>query len=620
MKTERSMKHFADLYEQLDSTTSTTAKVEAMAAYFRSAPPRDAAWALFFLTGQKFKRLIGGRALAGWSLEQTGIPEWLLGECYSVVGDLAETISLLTEGAPAPSADSPKPRATLPAQPSLFDALRPSTPAAATNANSAPSASASPPDDVPLHIWAEERLSRLRGLDPAEQRDLIFHWWSGLPRGQLFLVVKLLTGELRVGVSRTLVIRALAEVAGAPAPVIAHRLMGTWNPTPEFFESLIRPELAPGSDASDNTGPAITDADRSRPYPFYLASPLEQTDPASLGDIREFLIEWKWDGIRSQLIRRGGEVFLWSRGDELITDRFPEITDAARKLPDGLVLDGEVLAFRDDNPLPFSKLQRRIGRTNITTQALREAPAVFMAYDVLEFDGSDIRSRPTGDRRAILESVMSNASARLRISPRVEAPDWAAAAQLRNESRDRGVEGLMLKRLDSTYGVGRRRGDWWKWKIDPYSIDAVLVYAQPGHGRRANLLTDYTFAVWDGGELSPVAKAYSGLNQEEIDELDRWIRQHTTERFGPVRAVKPIHVFELHFEAIAASTRHRSGIAVRFPRIARWRKDKPVSEADTIDNLRKLLKSSGSTSDIDSSSDPRFDTDDDLAPDHDRPV
>lgn len=602
------MKRFAALYDELDSTTSTTAKVDAMAAYFKSAPPRDAAWALVFLTGQKFKRLIGSRALAEWTLELTGVPEWLLEESYFIVGDLAETITLLADGAPrAPvQAAWPEPARTLPAQPGLFDAipaprLSPLSPQAEQAA--APTEDLNlPPDDVPLHVWTEQRLMRLRGLDPAVQRGLVLNWWAGLPRSQLFLLIKLLTGSLRVGVSRTLVVRALAEVAGLPTAVIAHRLMGDWTPTPEFFRSLLDPEpVQPrpianaGVSPTDEAGPAAARAlstnpsDLSRPYPFYLASPIDDLDPASLGPVSDFLLEWKWDGIRSQLIRRGGRVFLWSRGDELITDRFPEIADAAARLPDGAVFDGEVLAFRGERPLPFGKLQRRIGRTNITAQALREAPAVFMAYDLLEFDGVDWRARPAAERRAALERLLAAAPPRLRLSPRVEAADWPDAARARAESRERGVEGLMLKRLDSAYGVGRRRGDWWKWKIDPYAIDAVLVYAQPGHGRRANLLTDYTFAVWDGPVLTPVAKAYSGLNQEEIDELDRWIRQHTTERFGPVRSVEPVHVFELHFEAIAASPRHRSGIAVRFPRIARWRKDKPAAEADTIENLRRLL-------------------------------
>ncbi len=368
----------------------------------------------------------------------------------------------------------------------------------------------------------------------------------------------------------------------------------------------------------------MTDADRSRPYPFALAAPIDSTvtDAAGVAAVLEdraaWLVEWKWDGIRAQVVRRDGMTHLWSRGEELITDRFPEVRDAAAALPDGTVLDGEVLAFRDSRPLPFAALQQRIGRQRDVARAARDVPVVFMAYDVLEHDGADVRSRPLGERRAHLEALVAGAQLAprpatpapvpgpdrlpfdeapptaaawpvLRVSPLVAAADWAALARRRGESRGRGVEGLMLKRTASTYGVGRTRGDWWKWKIDPYTIDAVLIYAQPGSGKRASLLTDYTFGLWDGDELVPVAKAYSGLTNDEIAVMDRWIRRHTVQRFGPVRHVEPVHVVELGFEAIARSPRHRSGVAVRFPRMLRLRPDKSAREADTLQALLGLL-------------------------------
>jgi DNA ligase-1 len=367
--------------------------------------------------------------------------------------------------------------------------------------------------------------------------------------------------------------------------------MGEWTPSAEWFAAL----MAQGETAED----------RSRPYPFALASPLEthegtheghegthegheDTFERTLGHLSQWQVEWKWDGIRAQLVKRGGTVHLWSRGEELITHRFPEIAAAATRLPDGTVLDGEVLAFRDDRPLPFSALQQRIGRQKLVAQTARAIPVVFMTYDVLELDGRDVRAEPLSLRRPALERLLADAAV-LRVSPLVHATTWDALAGLRAESRARGVEGFMVKRLDSPYGVGRKRGDWWKWKIDPYTIDAVLIYAQPGSGKRASLLTDYTFGVWDQDALVPIAKAYSGLSNDEIAELDRWIRRHTRERFGPVRHVEPVHVFELGFEAIAASSRHKSGIAVRFPRMLRWRKDKPASEADTLEAIRRLL-------------------------------
>lgn len=526
------MRRFAALYDAIDRTTSTNAKVAAMVAYFRSAPPADAAWAVFFLTGRRLKRLLPSASIWEWTLAATGLDEWLLEECYAVVGDGAETAALVLDQLPS-----------------------------------------EPVEDLPLAEWVEQRILALRDLEPADQQRQVTAWWRTLDRLQRFILLKLLTGELRVGVSQTLVVRALAQAADLPATTTAARLMGEWTPSPEWFQGLQARER--------------TDDDLSRPYPFYLASPLEG-DAAALGDPAQWMIEWKWDGIRAQLVRRAGTVHLWSRGEDLITHRFPEIVAAATNLPDGTVLDGEVLAFRDDRPLPFSALQQRIGRQKQVAQMARAVPVVFMTYDILEDRGEDIRAVPLAERRRRLTALLPGGT--LRISPAVTAASWEELAALRQESRARGVEGFMLKRLSSAYGVGRRKGDWWKWKIDPFTIDAVLIYAQPGSGRRASLLTDYTFGVWDQGELVPIAKAYSGLSNEEIAELDRWIRRHTRERFGPVRHVEPVHVFELGFEGIARSSRHRSGVAVRFPRMLRWRKDKPAAEADTLDTVRRLLQ------------------------------
>ena len=535
------MRRFARLYDEIDRTTSTNAKVAAMARYFAAAPHADAAWAVFFLTGRRLKRLAAPGAIRDWALAAADLEPWLLEECYAVVGDGAETIALVMDQVPA----------------------EPTEP------------------DLPLAEWVERRLLTLRDADAAAQQTRVIAWLRALDRLQRFILLKLVTGEFRVGVSQTLVVRALAQATGLAATTIAARLMGDWTPSPEWFAALLSHERS--------------EDDRSKPYPFYLASPLDG-DPSGLGDPAEWLVEWKWDGIRAQLVRRGGTVHLWSRGEELITHRFPEIAAAATRLPEGTVLDGEVLAFRDGAPLPFSALQQRIGRQKQVAQMARAVPVVFMTYDILEDESADVRDRPLDERRARLTQRLHpdpDTDARegvLRVSPAVVAPDWDALAAERAASRARGVEGLMLKRRSSAYGVGRRRGDWWKWKIEPYTIDAVLIYAQPGSGRRASLLTDYTFGVWDAGELVPIAKAYSGLSNEEIDEMDRWIRRHTRERFGPVRHVEPVHVFELGFEGIARSARHRSGIAVRFPRMLRWRRDKTAADADTLDNVRRLLE------------------------------
>ncbi len=566
------MKAFAGLFAALDGTTSTNAKVEAIVRYLAAAPRADAAWAVFFLTGRRIKRLLPYRAISEWTLALTGHDEWLLGECYAVVGDGAETATL------------------------MLDQI-----------------AAVPAEAIGLAEWVEERILPLRQAPPDAQRRLVIGWIRELVRWERFTLFKLLTGELRLGVSQTLVARALAQAAALPATSIAARLMGEWTPSAAWYADLV--------------SPAVTETDRSRPYPFCLASPIDNaiTDPgaiaALLGDRADWLAEWKWDGIRAQLIARGGRVYLWSRGEELITDRFPEVAGVAADLADGTVLDGEILAWRDDGPLAFAALQQRIGRERQVARTARDIPVVFMTYDILEDAGDDVRARPLSARRSRLEAIVADlrpppsaapsagtgrapllpfedeapagpAQDVIRVSPVVGAGTWEALAALRAESRGRRVEGLMLKRLTSPYGVGRRRGDWWKWKIDPHTIDAVLIYAQPGSGKRASLLTDYTFGVWHDGELVPVAKAYSGLTNEEILEMDRWIRRHTVERFGPVRHVEPIHVFELGFEAIAPSTRHRSGIAVRFPRMLRWRRDKAAGDADTLAALEALMHAS----------------------------
>ena len=543
------MRDFAELYDEIDTTTSTNLKVAAMSRYFRHAPPADAAWAAYILSGRRLKRFIGPSLLHRWLVEASGLPEWLVDESYSTIGDMAETIALLME------TDESTKVAT----------------------------------DVPLAEWIDERLLPLRDEDETPQREAIVGWWRTLPYRECFLLNKLLTGELRVGVSELLVTRALSEVLDVSRADVARRMMGEWRPGTEFWEALKSGDL-PANDPS-------------APYPFYLASPLED-DVQTLGSPADWQIEWKWDGIRGQLIRRNSQCFVWSRGEELVTERFPEVVEAAKWLPNGAVLDGELVAWRDGTVRPFSDLQQRIGRKKLSASILQDVPVHFLAYDLLEQDGVDIRGVPLHERRARLEALLKGAPSVLSLSPLVTAATWEELAALRTESRSRSVEGLMLKARESAYGTGRQRGSWWKWKIEPYSFDAVMVYAQPGHGRRSNLYTDYTFGVWNAGELVPVAKAYSGLSNSEIAELDKWIRAHTIEKFGPVRAVEPVQVFELAYEGIAASSRHKSGIALRFPRIVRWRTDKGAGEADTLQHLQGVLgspQSPGGSDEMDTS-------------------
>ncbi|MBC8087863.1 MAG: ATP-dependent DNA ligase [Phycisphaerae bacterium] len=527
------MKRFAKLYESIDATTATSGKVAALVEYFREAPAADAAWAVAFLVGRRPKRLVKAPDLRRWGAELAGIPDWLFDASYAQAGDLAETLALIV-----------------------------------------PEVGAA--DEGTLAMWVEERLLPLREMTPAEQHNTLILAWSQLTGGTRFVYNKLLTGAFRVGVSDGLVVRALAETSGVDADVIAHRLMGQWEVSPDFYSRLVQT--------------ATDDANWSQPYPFFLAHALAD-DIATLGDTQEWQAEWKWDGIRAQLVRRRGRTFLWSRGEELLSGRFPEVEAWAEFLPDGTVLDGELLAWQTNRPLPFSALQRRIARKSVSKTLLAEVPCHLLVYDCLELGGVDLRQQSLSARRAAAEGVVRAlpTGSAAGLSPALRFGSWEELASIRERSREENAEGLMLKKASSPYGVGRRGNDWWKWKVSPLTVDAVLVYAQSGSGRRAGLYTDYTFAVWDNGALVPFAKAYSGLTDAEIREVDKFIRSHTLVQFGPVRTVKPELVFELAFEGINLSKRHKSGVAVRFPRIFRWRKDKPASEANTLENVRALL-------------------------------
>jgi DNA ligase-1 len=537
------MEAFARLYTELDETTSTREKLAALVRYFSAAPAEDAAWALYFLAGGRPRQPVPSKILRAAAIDVSRLPEWLFDECHLAVGDFAETLAHVL---PAPSS--------------------------VTRAG--------------LAQWIVERVLPLRGMPREAIIARLQAYWRELDWSGRFLFGKLCSGGFRVGVSRLLVTRALAETAAIDPQLVAERLVGYTGidrtPSAADFRALLAP---PGDDERGG----------GRPYPFFLAQPL--TTPAeALGDFGDWLVEWKWDGIRAQVVRRNGASYVWSRGEELVTERFPEVREVVDALPDGTVLDGEIVAVRGDAIAPFAALATRIGRKQASAPLLASSPVAFVAYDILESNAEDLRASPLRDRRERLARLVAGVQrSALRLSPLVHASSWPALTDLREQSRARGVEGLMLKHRDAPYGIGRTGNAWWKWKIDPMSVDAVLVYAQRGHGRRASLYTDYTFAVWDerGGArtLLPFAKAYSGLTDEEIAEVDRVVRRTTREKFGPVRSVAPTLVFEVAFEGIQRSARHKSGVAVRFPRILRWRRDKPVEEADTLDTLHALLGS-----------------------------
>ena len=566
------MKAFAELYAQLDATTSSNAKLAAMRDYFEKAAAEDAAWAVYFLSGGRPRQLVPTRVLREQAMTLANLPEWLFEESYQAVGDLAETLSLLL-----PQADHS--------------------------------------NDEGLATWMEDKLLPLRGLPPEELAERLPLFWSQLDRSSLMVCIKLITGSFRVGVSKLLVTRALAALADIDSKRVAQRLVGytdlSHRPSAERYLKLIAPE---SEDEHAQRG--------GQPYPFFLAHSLQQ--PADqfeelLGPAQNWQVEWKWDGIRAQLVKRDGRLWIWSRGEELVTDRFPELHSLVQCLPDGTVIDGEIVVWKapDANPdadaefalnsdvpaaapsvQPFALLQQRIGRKTLGKKILADVPVVVLAYDLLEWQGDDWRSRPQHERRSQLEALIETCQSEVLMpSPVLTGKDWLDLATQREASRSLGVEGMMLKARDSLYGVGRTKdmGVWWKWKIDPFSVDAVLIYAQRGHGRRASLYSDYTFAVWDGPPeasertLVPFAKAYSGLTDEEMRKVDAIVRKTTVEKFGPVSSVTPTLVFELGFEGIALSKRHKSGIAVRFPRMLRWRQDKPVAEADSLATLQDLL-------------------------------
>jgi DNA ligase 1 len=531
------MKRFAELFMSLEETNKTSEKVAALGKYFSEAPAADAAWGLYFLMGRKPRQAVPVRRLAAWACEAASIPPWLFDECYDAVGDLAETIAHIL---PPPTQQS----------------------------------------ELPLSDWVEHRTLPLRTMEEPTQRAAVLESWDILAANERFLWNKLITGGFRVGVAQGLVLRGLASATGLEVDLLAQRTTGDWTPSAEVFAEVV---------AESEAG-----VETLRPLPFFLAHQLDG-GPAGLGDPSEWQAEWKWDGIRAQFLAKEGRPVIWSRGEELITDRFPDLHALAQMLPSGTLIDGEILPYRDGTVMPFAKLQTRIGRKTVGKKLLADVPVCLMAYDVLLVEGEDWRARTMAERRAKLEALLDelNPLAPVMLSPIVPFETWDQLARVREESRSRAVEGIMLKRLTSPYRVGRVRGDWWKWKVDPFTVDAVLTAAQRGSGKRASLYTDYTFGVWRAGELVNFAKAYSGLDDAEIRKVDRFVREHTTGKFGPVRTVEPQLVFELGFEGIARSTRHKSGVAVRFPRILRWRDDKRPEDADLLETILAMLDQQG---------------------------
>jgi DNA ligase-1 len=538
------MRLFADLVTTLGTSTKTNEKLDALSEYFLTANDKDKIWVIAIFSGRRPKRAVNSTQLWTWCNELARLPAWLFEECYHAVGDLGETIALL-----------------LPES---------------TNADSS----------HPLHYYLETLIS-IEKEDESVRKEFILRSWQTMTQAERFVFNKLITGNFRIGVSQSTMVNALAKTSKLESSVIAHRISGNWDPVTTNFSDLLSEQ-------------AVT-TDYSKPYPFYLAYAIED-EVNTLGEPNEWQAEWKWDGIRGQVIKRNHQLFVWSRGEELMTEKFPEYHALKNHLPNGVVLDGEIIPYRSPSaslsggnvegaPLPFALLQTRIGRKNVTKKQLTEAPITFFAYDLLEYEGNDIRESLLIERRTLLEEIVKDVNhPALLLSPVISFSTWPELTTIRQQSRNLGREGIMLKRKQSIYQVGRKKGDWWKWKIDPLVIDAVMIYAQKGHGRRSNLYTDYTFAVKDGDKLVGFTKAYSGLTDKEFAQVDNFVKRNSLEKFGPVRTVKPELVFEIAFEGIAASNRHKSGVALRFPRINRWRKDKTADEINTLDDLKKMLE------------------------------
>jgi len=547
------MRQFAQLIKTLDDTNKTNVKVQALSNYFLEANDKDKVWTIAILSHRRPPRPVNTTLLRAWAAELSNIPAWLFEESYHIVGDLAETIALVVPSSEKGSKKS-------------------------------------------LTSFLQEMIA-LKPKSEAEKKEYLFQNWSVLDYYERFVFTKLITGGFRIGVSQKLMTRALSKATGIEEDILAYKLMGNWDPNRISFHDLVLEEKE-----SDYL---------SKPYPFYLAYAVEE-DVSDLGDVNQWSAEHKWDGIRCQVILRNDELFVWSRGEELVTDKYPEFEAFVGVVPNGTVLDGELLPYPKGEIGTFKDLQTRIGRKNISKSLLEKIPVKLKVYDILEWKGKDIRNKTYLGRRHILETFMSETlnigdaersrsdtsdnELPLLLSERMQFDSWDEVAKEREKSREKHSEGLMLKRNESTYQVGRKKGDWWKWKVDPLTIDAVLTYAMRGHGRRSNLFTDYTFALWDLNdqgekELVTFAKAYSGLTDKEFRQVDAWIKKNTLDRFGPVRSVTPQHVFEIAFEGIAPSKRHKSGVATRFPRIVRWRKDKKIEEANSLDELKALIPS-----------------------------
>ena len=540
------MRNFATLFKELDETAQADLKIEALINYFKKVPPEDLAWTVSLLLGRKIKQVISVKRLRKWSVELTQIPDWLLAECLNNVGDLAETISLI-----------------LPFE-----------------GNS---------ENIPLHVWIEQCIFPLKDQQEEIQKEKIVSFWHQLNSVERFLFNKLVTGSFHVDIPPKLIIKALSSFCSLNEKYISQRLIGNWVPTAGFFNFL----------CTSN----VSDTMANIPYPF---NPVVQLDlkVEDLGNINQWLFEWKWNGIRSQIIKRENKVFIWSHDEDLLNDSFPELYELGSILPDGTVIEGIIIPIRDNILLPSAELKKRIAKRYPVKKILSDIPVSFVAFDLLEFDKEDIRNKSLNQRRNLLKEILNDITdKRIILSGVVECNSWKDLKIARSEAGKKSVDGLMLKRLYSPYSIGSETivsamqsgiltTNWYKWKNDPLTINAILLYARLEQGSTSPLFKEYTFALWHDGKLIPFAKTSSGLTDEEIIQVDSFIRKNTLGKFGPVRTVKPELVFKLEFDGIQKSSRNKSGIVVLSPHITRWHHYKKIEEAGSLNSLTILLNNS----------------------------
>jgi DNA ligase-1 len=517
---------FAELLEALLFTPSRNGKLRLMIRYFQETPDPERGWALAALTGAL--SFPGAKPAQIRALVLGRVDAELFAWSYDFVGDLAETVSLIWPERPGAN--------HVPDLTDIVDAL-----------TTAPRGSVG---------------------------GLIEAWLDALDATGRWALLKLMTGGMRIGVSARLAKTAVAELGAVRIDQVEEVWHGLRPPYAALFHWL----TAGGPQPDTGEQPVFV--------PLMLANPLEPDELTALNPA-DYLAEWKWDGIRVQLSCRGGERRIYTRTGDEVSGAFPDLMAA---LPDGVILDGELLVGSFEQVAPFNDLQQRLNRKSVTARMRADYPEFVRLYDALWIEGEDLRKLPLTDRRARLEQwYRARPRPRLDLSPIIELADWETLSTLRDGARAQGIEGLMLKRRDAPYLAGRPKGPWFKWKRGALTLDCVLMYAQRGHGKRSSFYSDYTFGAWRDTELVPVGKAYSGFTDAELLLLDKWIRAHTTQKYGPVREVERGLVLEIAFDSVHRSTRHKSGLAMRFPRVHRIRWDKPAGEADRVETLAAMM-------------------------------